>query len=444
MQKIWVIGTFDVENYGDVLFPHIARHRLQQHVEVEFASPLRNDDLWPDCLPTHSISELIANTQSQIDGILLGGGHVLHNTTGDFLPYNKNFASLTHAYPDIWFGSAYLAAQHNCPLLFNAPGVTPTLKQSPYLDYCQTALSLSEYINSRNPSGAKILQEVLPESEVRVVPDTAIEVKNIWSQAALDQAFQKAFESRGQALPERTLAIHLRNKNIPKDCEPVSQRLDELAEQLNAVPIVMSFGRCHSDQVAVRRVTQKMQCQHLALPAPRSLQEVTACLANSLAYIGSSFHGCIVASAFGRPCQLVVTHPQSKHEEVEEILVAAMSPIKSWLDIDAKAFANGLDTIKAGIRPEAFARVEQHWNHMLNLLNEPLQNNKTLKMQSFQASQLHGSETAGLNFEHYQQLMERLKIENMRRLILQNVHLMSELDHCRAMLQAQQNRNGKT
>ena len=64
-------GTFDVENFGDLLFPLIARHRLAAaEIELTFVSPVGGPPVWQDCAESISPSAVEA---LDVDGVLLEG-----------------------------------------------------------------------------------------------------------------------------------------------------------------------------------------------------------------------------------------------------------------------------------------------------------------------------------------------------------------------------------
>ncbi len=426
-----VFGTFDVENYGDLLFPLVARRRLSDFAAAEFVSPVGNDDLWSDCIRARTTNEFISGGTA-VAGVLIGGGHVVHGPTGDFTPYNQFSASLVHAYPDIWFGAAYVAAMRDCPLLFNAPGVSSAVGRAPFAEFVRLVIDLSEYVNARDASGAAVLRAIAPNASIAITPDTALDVAQLWSTNELRDAYRGAFVSRGRSVPKRTLAVHVRKTSLPAKCGPVSQLLDQVAAQTETVPIILSFGQCHDDGEAVREIDKGMRCERLVLDRPSSLLEVTACLGHSVAYLGSSFHGCLVASAFERPSQLVVRRPQDKHMAVSDLLMSSTPPLKSWLDVDPPALSEKIASGKAGIRSEAFDRLDQHWERIRDALRKGTQSNKQQDMKAFQARQRATDSPSELSLVEYDSLIEPLKQANLLGLIRRNANLQRRLDDARS------------
>jgi hypothetical protein len=71
-------GTFDVKNYGDMMFPIVLRHELEKRIpnlEVEcFSYYAKEPPDWP--YPVTSLTRLREVVQC-FDGVVIGGGHLV-------------------------------------------------------------------------------------------------------------------------------------------------------------------------------------------------------------------------------------------------------------------------------------------------------------------------------------------------------------------------------
>ena len=71
-------GGYDVDNYGDLLFPYILEHRLRdKNINIIHVSPTGKNTEWEDSRASISCSEFF-DIIDFIDGIIVGGGHVVH------------------------------------------------------------------------------------------------------------------------------------------------------------------------------------------------------------------------------------------------------------------------------------------------------------------------------------------------------------------------------
>src|SRR5688500_17008770 len=94
---IGVFGTFDVENYGDLLFPLIAEAELTKRlgrVNVHaFSYHARSRPEWP--YPVTSLTEL-PQMAGSLDGVLLGGGLIIRFDKGVAPGYGPPTPSIHH------------------------------------------------------------------------------------------------------------------------------------------------------------------------------------------------------------------------------------------------------------------------------------------------------------------------------------------------------------
>src|SRR5713101_4780546 len=76
--EIGICGTFDVANYGDLLFPLIAESELTERLGAirlhRFSYSARTTPNWP--YKVTSITELPRMIR-HLDGLLIGGGHLI-------------------------------------------------------------------------------------------------------------------------------------------------------------------------------------------------------------------------------------------------------------------------------------------------------------------------------------------------------------------------------
>src|SRR5689334_15577189 len=74
------LGTFDVENYGDLLYPIVFRHLIQKKdptLQVRLYSLRAGEGLRQSALTTESIRSLFAQEHSGLRTLVIGGGDIL-------------------------------------------------------------------------------------------------------------------------------------------------------------------------------------------------------------------------------------------------------------------------------------------------------------------------------------------------------------------------------
>lgn len=304
--KIAHFGTFDVENYGDLLFPLVLERRLGHLCEeIVHVSPLGGPAVWRGCRPTIQAADVLRR-RPEVDAVLLGGGHLLHSSRSGVEAYETGDGFPLVAYPSLWLGSAQWAATHGLPLAWNAPGAPRpfTAASAPLVGW---AASVSRYVSVRDRFSAELLRSAGASSTVSVVPDTGLDVAALWTEATLRDAYERAFAARGRDVPDRTLCLHFNSRYVDEPISALAERVDRMAALAQATPVLLALGPCHGDGSIAEEIGGRARSRPLLVERPRSLVEAVALLACSDAYIGSSLHGFITASAFGRRGAIVAS-----------------------------------------------------------------------------------------------------------------------------------------
>ncbi|MES1242518.1 MAG: polysaccharide pyruvyl transferase family protein [Acidobacteriota bacterium] len=170
--NVGLVGTFDVENYGDLLFPLIAETELAERlgpVELHcFSYEARPAESWP--FPVISVTEL-PRLAAGLDGLLIGGGFLVR--------FDKAVAPGYGPPPGIhhptgyWLSPALIAHQHGVPVLWNAPGVHYEDLPAWADPLMELAFSSSSYIAVRDEPSRAALARFADPVRIEVVPDTA-------------------------------------------------------------------------------------------------------------------------------------------------------------------------------------------------------------------------------------------------------------------------------
>ncbi len=402
--RIAHFGTFDVENYGDLLFPLILENRLgSANVDIVHVSPAGGDGVFSDGRASTSLSEAL---RSDFDAVVVGGGNIVHARTTALERYavDSNIAAL--GYAGLWLGASELAARLEVPLVWNAPGVPAAFgrETAPLVAWAAAAC---DYLAVRDERSAMWLRAAGFAGPLSVVPDTGIEVSRLWGKDELREAFREAFESRGMAsVPGRTVLVHLNARYATDEAGVTAERVARIARTLDAVPILCALGGCHGDSDLARRVVSAMPSPVLLIDRPRSLREIVACIEGSVAYFGSSLHGLITACAFSRPAILVARESRSGAAKFSGFLDqwgaarkgADFPPViraPSWLD--AEALAGQLAGPAEYSRPRMRLaerwqiggsladRSSRHWSAVSDALQLPRERRKSYRGGSRQA-----------------------------------------------------------
>jgi polysaccharide pyruvyl transferase WcaK-like protein len=338
-------GTFDVQNYGDLLFPLILEHEFPGS-EVLHVSPVGGQ---PYADVPKSVSFADAQRSGRFDAIVVGGGNLIHARPTTLPAYSAH--PLT-TYPNIWAGAAQLAARQDIPLVFNTPGVARKFGPAsrPFL---RMVAQQATYFSVRDEYSRRIAAKAGIE-RVSVVPDSAL---NISSVVALNE---NVLEDLG--LEAGTyLAVHLNERYISKDLSVVAPVLDQIAAASGRRIVLIAIGPCHGDDVLAQKLGQLMKSDPVIVDMPNQVTDIATLIARSAMYIGASLHGFITATSFNVPARIVAP-PGTQHKflGLVEPLGAESSLLAGWEDAVSIDFSEAGAPTSVVITP-ALQKLDHHW-----------------------------------------------------------------------------------
>lgn len=180
--QIGICGTFDVANYGDLLFPVIAEWELTERLGPltlhRFSYDAKTPPDWP-----YAVTSVAAlpSLVGRLDGLIVGGGFIVR--------FDKDVAPGYGPPPGIhhptgyWLTPALIALQHDVPVVWNAPGMHCNDIPAWAVLLLERALTLSRYVSVRDEPSAMVLR-LLSDAEVSVVPDSAFAIRRLLDAAA--------------------------------------------------------------------------------------------------------------------------------------------------------------------------------------------------------------------------------------------------------------------
>lgn len=368
MSLILHFGTFDVSNYGDLLFPLLARRELgslAQQCELLPVSPAGGFPVgFAEGETSANLRDALARPEG-IAGALIGGGNIIHCSASGLQAYRDARVGAL-GYGNLWLGPSFLLPP-GAPLLWNAPGVPGGFRKEQH-GLVRAALQRADYLSVRDAASRDFLLEVWPQAQVAVVPDSAWTLPRLWPREAL-AAVREAFHARrGGEAADRTVIFHL-NKRYVQDrpLANVARLLDELAGTAGLRPVLVAFAPCHGDDQLAREVGALMATQPIVVDAPQSIQEIAALVAFADLYVGSSMHGLITALAYGVPAFCVSSRSMAKFDGLLKLVGQDDLVLEDWAEAKGRLHAGDLQARTArvdAVRGEIAGRLDAHWDRI--------------------------------------------------------------------------------
>jgi lipopolysaccharide transport system ATP-binding protein len=290
--EIGICGTFDVANYGDLLFPLIAESELTERLGAvtlhRFSYNARTPPEWP-----YEVTSVTALPRMihRLDGLLIGGGFLIRfdkQVAPGYVPPTPEI----HHPTGYWLTPALIALQHNVPLVWNAPGMHCNEIPAWAKPLMETALSLSRYVSARDEPSRSVL-EPLTSATVPVVPDTAFRLPRLLNLEGTPSAeFTRLSEAFGLDGPYIVVQATLGLEGFVRFVKTHPERFRNF--RFLALPIGPAFGErqeiIDADLPGVVRLVN--------WPGPLVLAEL---IGRSEAVVGHSYHLFITALASGVP-----------------------------------------------------------------------------------------------------------------------------------------------
>jgi len=369
-RRVFVTGVFDIQNFGDLLFPLIAAHRLARHgFDVVPVAPSSTPSRLGDAMDPVDIASMLSD-RTAVDAILVGGGYMINVHPTDFLEEYAGDGISGWAMAGLWLGATLAAALRDVPVLWNAPGVPHPFGRR-IRPIVEAAVAAAGYLSVRDRGGAELLGA--PDGvRVKIVPDTIADLAGMWPRESLSDAFGE-FLRRKQADPEcRFLALHLRKRSIAgSTMGDLAARIDAFTAEHGLTALLVAVGRSHDDPGVARELSRHLRRPHILLDDPLGLREMCAAFANSALYIGASLHGYIASCAYGVPGMLVARPAYRKFKGFLEHTGRLDDLAGTWDDALAVGAARAREPRSARITPAALAALDEHWTTIRACIDQP-------------------------------------------------------------------------
>ncbi|HYK03791.1 MAG TPA: polysaccharide pyruvyl transferase family protein [Thermoanaerobaculia bacterium] len=174
--QIGIVGTFDLDNYGDLLFPLIAEAELRRRLgDVKLHRFSYRARVWPyEVTPVADLPKIAPS----LDGLLIGGGFLIRfdkDVAPGYFPPSPD----VHHPTGYWLAPALVALQNGVPVIWNAPGTHLAAVPAWARPLLELALAHSRYIAVRDEPSRETLSAFVDAERISVVPDTGFGVARL-------------------------------------------------------------------------------------------------------------------------------------------------------------------------------------------------------------------------------------------------------------------------
>lgn len=297
MHKIAQIGTFDVENFGDLLFPDILKYYSKGEYEIDLYSPKGGIKCFDD-KEVLSISALSSNIK-KYDAILIGGGDLIRtdskiNIRNDIYGYTSKSSLELWAYPIM------LAKKNNIPVILNAVGVTHDFEMDEVF-LVKKILSYVDYFSIRDTEAQKALEKVGIFGS-KLIPDTVLSISKFLKKEQLNEVYDNLLKEK--LVPDIDDFIIIQHNSTNVDNYEYYEDLISFIKHISSKHkvLLMPIGYIHDDYNVLSKIySEKIENVYI-VDSKRKLTpiEMISIIFKSYGYIGTSMHGGVVSSSFNK------------------------------------------------------------------------------------------------------------------------------------------------
>ena len=357
-RHVGIVGTFDVANYGDLLFPVLAEHELADRLGdvrlTRYSYHDRSADEW--CYDVRSITRLAADLDA-LDGLVVGGGHLLRVDPAVAPGYRPPTDEVHHP-TGYWLWPSTLAAARGLPVVWNALGASEDLPAwgQPLLRLAATSAS---HLAVRDERSAAVVRAAAPDADLTIAPDTAFGLQRTLAAAGEAPVLHARDLLDAAGVGERFVVVQPSAHLAPR-----ATALDELLAALRdagvdvlELPISPALG----DEVG--RLGLSVPTTSLASwPPPLVLAAVVG---GASAVVAHSFHLSITALTAGVPVVRSSSPAGTKYAFLEQLpsVRSLAEPVRTLVDdvlSDEREVAPDVAPWVAG--------VDAHWDRVAAVL----------------------------------------------------------------------------
>jgi len=298
--QIGIVGTFDVRNYGDLLFPLIAeaelRRRLGDVAIRAFSYHAKRTPEWP-----YEVTSVVDLPHADLDALLIGGGFLIRfdkDVALDYLPPDG-----IHHPTGYWLTPALVALQRGIPVVWNAPGMHCNDVPRWAGPLLKLALGNSSYVAVRDEPSRAALRHFA--NGIEVVPDTAFGISRLIPSSPSER-LERLWSGAGIRKPYVAVQAAKSATWFGKYAQSHARALSAL--QFVALPIGPALGET---SLNLPRFTALPDW-----PDPLLLAEF---ISHAEAVVGHSYHLTITAAMSGVPAFTWVDLSQGKFTALREL-----------------------------------------------------------------------------------------------------------------------------
>lgn len=306
--KIQNWGTFDVSNYGDLIFPLILDFEIKKRIseiDITLYSP-QGGQFEPE--PHRWVKRIIRieeegffNEILNYQGIVLGGGDIIRFDDSAMVSVygiSQQQAEKERSYRVFIEDLGKLSSL--IPVMWNSVGIPFEFDDKQAFLLRKNIENIS-YISVRDDLSKKKLIDAGLDKEIYVVPDTAFLVARYYPKSNLTDIHRVLIENNEFPGCGKVLCFQVSYDAMRYLKELVIAIVQLLGIEPDIEIVFLPIGLCHNDQLVLKELQEEIPKETFLVTGNTDIKKIAAVIAYSDYFAGTSLHGNITAYAYGVP-----------------------------------------------------------------------------------------------------------------------------------------------
>jgi polysaccharide pyruvyl transferase WcaK-like protein len=315
---VW--GTFDLDNFGDQLYPRITEDEITRrlpgwmvrtYAPFGWEHPCRMDGGFVAEPLGERTGSRLAELAAAADVTLVGGGDLIRfDSSALSRAYGK---SLSDRSPAEWFVEGLGATEETRnPVVWNAVGVPADIAEE-HAKQIRTALSRRRYISVRDEESAKRLRECGVDKDITVVPDLGVLAHRVM-RGDVPKARVDYFRLMGWYPVDRPALIVQGDRSAVPLVKEIAKVLRwALTELVTADVVLLEAGPSYGDgEFADLLAAQLDPDRTYRLPSGLPPEDVLAAIHGSIGTVATDYHATLTSAVLGRRWAILDTAGTAK------------------------------------------------------------------------------------------------------------------------------------
>ena len=325
---VW--GTFDLDNFGDHLFPRVTEQEITRRLEGWRVRPFSPFGAEHPCrmdggFIAESLGEWsplrVEQLADSADLTLIGGGEIVH-FRDELLAgaYHTTAQEMALRAPSRFFVDGLGDYEKDHPVVWNAVGI-PFVPDAEKAGTIKDAVSRREYTAVRDELSLERLRACGVEGDVDVVPDLGFLIDRLVEPKVLDERL-RYLKFMGWYPSDKPALIVQANRSAVHQVAGLAKVLDWALDEAIAADIVLvETGPCHGDDLFADALQQRLSHRTVyRMPSGQPPEDILAAIWGSAGVVAMSFHANIAAFVYGKPWVVLDLSDQSKLRALAETM----------------------------------------------------------------------------------------------------------------------------